>query len=55
LPPALKDRSTLQRGGAFKDYARVVLPPADSLVIRKRSTLATAANAAQARSRVDAD
>jgi hypothetical protein len=56
LPPALKDRATLQRySEAFKDYARVVSPPADSLIILEPVDFATAANASQTRSRVDAD
>ena len=56
LPPALKDRPTLQRySEAFKDYARIVVPPADSVVILEAVDFATAANASQARSRVDAD
>jgi hypothetical protein len=56
LPPALKDRATLHRySEAFKEYQDVVFPPADSLVIVEPVDFATAANAAQARSRVDAD
>ena len=56
LLPALKDRPTLQRySEAFKEYARVVFPPADSLVALEAVDFATAANASQARSRVDAD
>jgi hypothetical protein len=56
LPPALKDRATLHRySEAFKEYQDVVFPPADALVIVEPVDFATAANAAQARSRVDAD
>src|SRR5262249_39990026 len=56
LPPALKDRATLHRFSvAFRDYQRIVLPPADSRVIVEAVDFATAANASQARSRIDAD
>jgi hypothetical protein len=56
LPPALKDRATLQRfSTAFKDYQRVMLPPADSLVIVRAVDFATAASAAATRARVDAN
>jgi hypothetical protein len=56
LPPALKDHATLSRfSAAFKDYERVVLPPAGSLIVLKAVDFATAANAARARSRTDAD
>ena len=56
LPPALKDRATLHRySTAFKDYQRVMLPPADTLVIVRAVDFATAANAAGTRARVDAN
>jgi hypothetical protein len=56
MPPALKDRATLHRfSTAFKDFQRVMLPPADSLVIVQPVDFATAASAAQMRSRVDAN
>jgi hypothetical protein len=56
LPPALKDRATLHRfSAAFKEYQRVVMPPADSLVIVQPVDFATAGSAAQTRARTDAD
>ncbi|MEO8755132.1 MAG: hypothetical protein ABI624_20925, partial [Casimicrobiaceae bacterium] len=56
MPPALKDRATLHRySAAFKEYQRVVLPPAGSQVIVRPVDFATVNSAAQARTRVDAD
>ncbi len=56
LPPAVKDRATLHRySTAFKEYQRVVFPPADSLVVVTAVDFATAASAAQVRARTDAN
>ena len=56
LPPALKDRETLHRySTAFKEYQRIVFPPADSLVSVQPMDFALNTSAMQARARVDAD
>ncbi len=56
LPPAVKDRATLHRyAAALDDYRRIVLPPADSLLIVEPVDFATAASAAQTRARADVD
>ncbi len=56
MPPALKDRETLQRfSTAFKEYQQVVMPPAGSLVIMQAVDFATNVNATRARARIDAD
>lgn len=56
LPPALKDHATLHRfSAAFKDYQRMVLPPASSAVALEAVDFATETSAAQMRARVDAD
>ncbi|HEY8709896.1 MAG TPA: hypothetical protein VIM34_18100, partial [Burkholderiaceae bacterium] len=56
LPPAVKDRATLHRySEAFKQYQRVVVPLATSVVPIEAVDFATAANATQTRTRIDAD
>ena len=56
VPPAVKDRATLSRyAEAFKEYARVVVPPASSIVPVEAVDFATSVNAAQMRTRIDAD
>ena len=56
LPPALKDRATLQRySAAFKAYQRVVDPPTGTLVSVEAVDFATTSSASQMRVRVDAD
>jgi hypothetical protein len=56
VPPAVKDRTTLARyAEAFKDYGRVVAPPASSIVPLEAVDFAIAANATQMRTRIDAD
>ncbi|HYR00560.1 MAG TPA: hypothetical protein VET86_10990 [Casimicrobiaceae bacterium] len=56
LPPAVKDRATLERySAALDDYRKVILPPADSRVVVQAVDFATATSAAQSRARLDAD
>ncbi|HVP30689.1 MAG TPA: hypothetical protein VMW35_16165 [Myxococcota bacterium] len=56
LPPAIKDRATLERySAAFKEYQRVVMPPAGSTITVEAVDFATAASTAGARARTDAD
>lgn len=56
MPPAVKDRETLHRySTAFKEYQQFMSPRADSLVILQAVDFATAGNAAQMRTRIDAD
>jgi len=56
LPPALRDHATLYRySAAFKDYQRIVLPPASSQVVVEAVDFATAANATELRARTDAN
>jgi hypothetical protein len=56
VPPAVKDRATLTRySEAFRAYQSVVVPPPSSIVAVEAVDFATAANAAQMRTRIDAD
>lgn len=56
VPPAVKDRATLHRySEAFKEYQRVVAPPASSIIRIEAVDFALAANATQTRTRIDAD
>ena len=54
LPPAVKDHATLERySAAFKDYQRVVAPPATSLIVPSPEDFAIATTVAQVRSRAN--
>jgi hypothetical protein len=56
VPPAIKDRATLHRySEAFKEYQRIVVPPAASIIPIEAVDFATVASAAQMRTRIDAD
>ncbi len=56
VPPAVKDRATLHRySEAFKQYQRIVVPPASSVIPVEAVDFATAASAMQTRTRIDAD
>ena len=56
VPPAVKDRATLHRySEAFKEYQRVVVPPASSVIPIEAVDFALTANATQTRTRIDAN
>jgi hypothetical protein len=56
LPPAVKDRATLHRySAAFKEFQRLVDPPAGAQLDVEAVDFATATQAAKARARIDAD
>ena len=56
MPPAVKDRATLNRySEAFKQYQGVIMPLASSVVPITAVDFATIANATQTRVRIDSD